>query len=80
MLLRRAQLAALQRGSCVGILGAQAERLGVLDDREVVVLLALGVAGAVQRAGRGAPAGEQAEREQRGEAVAAAGLSSGMKH
>ena len=78
MILRRAQLGALERGARVCIVGMRAHRLGVLDHREVVVLAALGVVAAVEGAGRGAAGGDQAQREQRGDAVAAR-LSSGME-
>ena len=52
VILRRAQLRAIEREARVHVLRVQPHRLGVLDDRAVVVLPPLGVAAAAQRGRR----------------------------
>ena len=49
VVLGRAQLAALERGPRIAIVGPEPERLGVLDHGQVVVLAMFGVAAATQR-------------------------------
>jgi len=78
VVLRRSQLGALERGTRVSIVGIEANSLGVLDHREVVVLTMFGGVAAMQRRRGGAAAGEQAECQKRGRS-AKASLSDGME-
>src|SRR6185503_8584301 len=72
VVLRGAQLGALEREPRVGIVWLEAQDLGVLRDGDVVFLADFGVVAAAQRARCGATAGEQGDRDQRRHAAAPA--------
>ncbi len=55
MILRCAELGAIQTQAGIGVLWAKPQRLRVFDDGEVVVLAELSGLSAVERAGCGAP-------------------------
>src|SRR5581483_6295359 len=71
MILRGAQLRALERGARADIVGMEADGLGEFDDREVVVLTAFGCLSPPERGRCRAARGERAEQENGGSAAPA---------
>ena len=69
VILRRAHLGPFEAGSGVAVAGLEAQRLGVLDDRPVVVLTVFGIVAQARRRGRGAAGGDERHDDGAGEQV-----------